>query len=215
MTFRDRTEAGRLLGERLREERLERPVVLGLPRGGVVVASGVADALDAPLDILVARKLGVPSQPELAFGAVAPGVVVLRDDVVRAAGIDRATIAAATDRESARLADLAERYRAGVPPVPLAGATVIVVDDGLATGATATAAVRSVRREGPARVIVAAPVCAAQTADALRKEVDLVVCLREDRDFRSVGSYYSDFGEVSDTEVIALLLRRHATLADR
>ena len=215
MMFRDRAEAGRLLGERLREERLERPVVLGLPRGGVVVAAGVADALDAPLDILVARKLGVPWQPELAFGAVAPGVVVLRDEVVRAARIDRATITAAADRESAHLADLAQRYRAGVPPVALAGTTVIVVDDGLATGATATAAVRSVRREGPARVIVAAPVCAAQTADALLEEVDLVVCLCEDRDFRSVGFYYSDFGQVSDAEVSALLLRRHGTPADR
>jgi predicted phosphoribosyltransferase len=215
MTFRDRVEAGRLLGERLREERLERPVVLGLPRGGVVVAAGVAEVLDAPLDIVVARKLGVPWQPELAFGAVAPGVVVLRDDVVRAAGIDRAAIATAAERESSRLAALAERYRAGLPPVPLRGATAIIVDDGLATGATATAAVRSVKREGPARVIVAVPVCAAETAIALRDEVDEVVCLGEYRDFHAVGLYYADFGQVSDDEVRELLTRRHRAPADR
>jgi predicted phosphoribosyltransferase len=215
MTFRDRVEAGRLLGERLRDEELERPVVLGLPRGGVVVAAGVAEVLDAPLDIVVARKLGVPWQPELAFGAVAPGVVVLRDDVVRAADIDRAAIAAAAERESSRLTELADRYRAGLPPVPLRDATAIIVDDGLATGATATAAVRSVKREGPARVIVAVPVCAAETAAALRTEVDEVVCLGEYRDFHAVGLYYADFGQVSDDEVRELLTRRHRAPADR
>ncbi len=161
--------------------------------------------MDAPLDIVVARKLGVPWQPELAFGAVAPGVVVLRDDVVQAAGIDRATIASAAERETARLAELDERYRAGRPPVPLAGATAIIVDDGLATGATATAAARAVRHDGPARVIVAVPVCSADTAAALRGEVDDVVCLGEYRDFRAVGLYYADFSEVSDTEVRELL----------
>jgi predicted phosphoribosyltransferase len=205
--FRDRAEAGRLLGERLRAERFDRPVVLGQPRGGVVVATSVADVLGAPLDIVVARKLGVPRQPELAFGAVAPGVVVLREEVVRAAGVDQATIEAASARESSRLAELAERYRGGRPPVPLAGTTAIVVDDGLATGATATAAVRSVRRDGPARVIVAVPVCAAQRADALRAEVDGLFCLGEHRDFRAVGRYYEDFGEVTDDLVRELLLR--------
>ena len=214
VTFRDRLEAGRLLGERLREERLERPVVLGLPRGGVVVAAGVAEVLDVPLDIVVVRKLGVPWQPELAFGAVAPGVVVLRDDVVGAAGLDRGAIAAAAERESSRLAELAERYRAGLPPIPLRGAAAIIVDDGLATGATATAAVRSVRREEPARIIVAVPVCAAETAETLRTEVDGVVCLGEYRDFHAVGFYYADFGQTSDHEVRDLLRRRHRAPAD-
>ena len=206
MTFRDRIDAGHRLGERLREVRHARPVVLGLPRGGVVVAAGVAEQLGAPLDIVVARKLGVPWQPELAFGAVAAGVVVLRDDVVRASGIDRATIDAAAERESSRLAELADRHRAGLPPVPLAGATAIIVDDGLATGATATAAARSVKREGPGRVIVAVPVCSAGTADALRAEVDEVVCLEEHRDFHAVGRYYADFSEVTDEMVRDLLL---------
>ena len=213
MTFKDRTEAGQALGRRLREQQTGDPVVLGLPRGGVVVASEVADALGAPLDIVVARKLGVPSQPELAFGAVAPGIVALRDDVIAAAGLGRAQIEDAAARESAKLVALAERYRGDLPMVPLQGRTAIVVDDGLATGATATAAVRSVRRERPGRLIVAVPVCAAQTATELRHEVDLVVCLGEFRDFRAVGMYYEDFASVSDGQVRELLARSgHAPL---
>lgn len=213
MTFRDRAEAGQALGRRLREEPLTDPVVLGLPRGGVVVAAGVADALDAPLDIVVARKLGVPWQPELAFGAVAPHVVALREEVIAAAGLGHAQIAAAAERESAKLSDLADRYRAGVPPVELRGRTAIVVDDGLATGATATAAVRSVRMQEPSRLIVAVPVCASETATELRREVDAVVCLGEYRDFHAVGMYYDVFGSTSDDEVRELIARsRHAPL---
>ena len=205
--FHDRAEAGRALGRRLRDERLDDPVILGLPRGGVVVAAEVADALDAPLDVMVARKLGVPWQPELAFGAVAPGVVALRDDVIAAARIDRARIDEAAARESAKLAELAERYRGGLPPVPVRGRTAIIVDDGLATGATATAAVRSVRREEPARVIVAVPVCAPQTTHELRREVDDLLCLGEHPNFRAVGMYYEDFASVSDDQVRELIAR--------
>ena len=208
MTFRDRAEAGRALGRRLQEERLADPVVLGLPRGGVVVAAEVADELHAPLDVLVARKLGVPWQPELAFGAVAPGIVALRDDVVAAAGITEAQIDEAATRESAKLAELAERYRGGTEPVPVRGRTAVIVDDGLATGATATAAARSIRREQPARVVVAVPVCAAQTADELRQEVDLVVSLGEYDSFRAVGMYYENFTSVSDDEVRELIARK-------
>lgn len=205
MTFRDRADAGRQLGARLREERLVDPVVLGLPRGGVVVAAEVAAALRAPLDIVVARKLGVPRQPELAFGAVAPGAIALRDDVIAAAGLVRADVDAAAARESAQLPDLARRYRGAVPALPLAGRTALIVDDGLATGATATAAARSARRADPERVIVAAPVCAAPTASELRLEVDAVICLGEYEDFRSVGAYYDDFAPGSDEEVRELL----------
>ena len=209
MRFRDRAAAGRLLGERLRQDRLDDPVVLGLPRGGVVVAAEVAETLGAPLDIIVARKLGVPWQPELAFGAVAPGVVVLRDDVVRAAGIDEREIASAAARERARLDELAQRYRGDAAPMSLRGRTAIVVDDGLATGATATAAARSARTQGPARVVVAAPVCAHPTAELLRREVDDVICLAELDDFRAVGLSYDDFGQVEDDEV-ARLIARHS-----
>ena len=205
--FRDRVEAGRLLGERLRGRLLDDPVVLGLPRGGVVVAAEVAEALGAPLDIVVARKLGVPWQPELAFGAVAPGAVALRDDVIAATGLERAVVDAAAARESAMLPELARRYRGDTPPVPLRGRTVVIVDDGLATGATATAAARSVRREDPKRLVVAVPVCAAQTATGLRREVDEVTCLGEYVDFHAVGTYYDDFAAVSDATVRELLAR--------
>lgn len=207
MTFPDRQEAGRALGERLREARLDAPVVLGLPRGGVVVAAAVAEALGAPLDIVVARKLGVPWQPELAFGAVAPGVVVLREDVVAAAGLGPADIDAAAARESAKLGDLARAYRGDVPAVELRGRCAVVVDDGLATGATATAAARSVRARAPARIVVAVPVCAGETARDLRREVDEVICLGEYRDFHAVGLYYDEFGSVPDATVRDLLAR--------
>ncbi|HEV2249995.1 MAG TPA: phosphoribosyltransferase [Candidatus Limnocylindria bacterium] len=207
MRFRDRVDAGGALGRRLREEPLDDPVVLGLPRGGVVVAAGVADALAAPLDIVVARKLGVPWQPELAFGAVAPGVIALRDDVIGASGLGRSDIDAAAARESAKLAELATRYRGDLAAVPLGGRTAIVVDDGLATGATATAAVRSVRHHQPKHLIVAVPVCAAPTAAELRREVDGVVCLGEYQDFHAVGRYYDDFGSVSDDAVRELVAR--------
>jgi predicted phosphoribosyltransferase len=213
MTFRDRTEAGRLLGERLRDEKLDDPVVLGLPRGGVVVAAEVAAALRAPLDIVVARKLGVPWQPELAFGAVAPGAVALRDDVITATGIEQADIAAAVERLSAMLPDLERRYRGGAPPVPLQGRTAVIVDDGLATGASATAAARSVRQQGPKRIVVAVPICATQTATELRREVDDVICLGEYGDFQAVGLYYDEFGSVPDDTVRELVARgRHAPL---
>jgi putative phosphoribosyl transferase len=205
VTFRDRSDAGRQLGARLRDEQLDDPVVLGLPRGGVVVAAEVAAAFAAPLDIVVARKLGVPWQPELAFGAVAPGVVVLQQDVLDAIGLEPGEIDAAVLRETARLGPLAERYRGDTPATPLRDRTVVVVDDGLATGATATAAVRSVRLAAPRRVLVAVPVAAAQTAAALRSEVDAVICVAEPRDFHSVGLYYTDFAPVRDEDVRGLL----------
>lgn len=210
MTFRDRIDAGRQLGALLRDARLDDPVVLGLPRGGVIVAAEVAALLAAPLDIVVARKLGVPWQPELAFGAVAPGVVVLQQDVLDAIGLEPAEIDAAVARETARLGPLAERYRGEALATPLRDRTVIVVDDGLATGATATAAVRSVRLAAPRQLIVAVPVAASQTAAALRAEVDAVICVAEPRDFHAVGFYYDDFAPVRDEEVRERLAAGHA-----
>ncbi len=210
MRFRDRADAGAQLGARLGDMDLQDPVVLGLPRGGVVVAAEVAAVLGAPLDIIVARKLGVPRQPELAFGAVAPGIVVLLQDVLQGAGLEPTEIDVAVTRESARLESLAERYRGDLPEVPLAGRTVVIVDDGLATGATARAAVRSVRRAMPQTVIVAVPVAAVQTARSLRTEVDAVVSLIEPRDFRAVGMYYDDFAPVDDEVVRERLNAGHA-----
>lgn len=208
--FRDRADAGRRLAERLAHLRGSAPVVLGLPRGGVAVAYEVSRALDAPLDVVVARKLGAPSQPELAIGAIAEGASVLRDDVVAALGIRAAELERITARERERAAELERRFRHGRDPTPLAGRVAIVVDDGLATGATATAAVRSVRGHHPARVVLAVPVAAPESAANLAREADLVVTVLEPPDFSAVGLWYASFAQLTDDEVEAMLDERAA-----
>ena len=207
--FADRADAGRQLAELL-TGRYADPIVLGLPRGGVAVAFEVAKALDAPLDVLVARKLGAPHQPELAVGAIAKGASVLRHDIIDALGISETEIARIAERERARAAELEERLRRGRPPVDLRGRTVIVVDDGLATGATATAAIRSVREQGPARVVLAVPVGAPESVEDLAREADDVVTVAQPRDFRAVGLHYASFPQLSDDEVEAMLDERAA-----
>lgn len=188
-------------------------VVLGLPRGGVVVAAEVADALEAPLDVLVVRKVGVPGQPELAMGALAAGTVVRNADVVHALGIDDATFAAAADAER-EVATARERsYRGIHAPTPLHDRTAILVDDGLATGATARAAVQALRHsedDRPARVVLAVPVAPRDALADLARLVDDVVCLRTPLPFHAVGEWYRRFGQVSDDEVRALLTQREA-----
>lgn len=208
--FRDRADAGRQLAERLRHVS-DRPVVLGLPRGGVAVAFEVAKALDAPLDVIVARKLGAPQQPELAIGAIAPGASVLRNDLVEVLGISDDEIARITARERARAAELERLFRHGRNAPDLHGRTAIVVDDGLATGATATAAVRSVRARGPARVVLAVPVAAPESARDLEQEADEVVTVIRPDDFRAVGLWYESFPQLSDDEVEAMLDERAAS----
>lgn len=213
--FADRAEAGRLLGAAVRERLGENAevVVLGLPRGGVTVAAGVADALEAPLDVLVVRKVGVPGQPELAMGALAAGTVVRNADVVHALGIDDATFAAAADAER-EVATARERsYRGIHAPTPLHDRTAILVDDGLATGATARAAVQALRHsedDRPARVVLAVPVAPRDALADLARLVDDVVCLRTPLPFHAVGEWYRRFGQVSDDEVRALLTQREA-----
>jgi putative phosphoribosyl transferase len=213
--FADRAEAGRLLGAALRERLGENAdvVVLGLPRGGVAVASEVADVLGAPLDVLVVRKIGVPGQPELAMGALAGGTVVRNADVVHAVGIDDATFAAAADAEH-EVATARERsYRGIHVPSPLHDRTAVVVDDGLATGATARAAVQALRHredDRPGRVVLAVPVAPRDSLADLARLVDDVVCLRTPRPFYAVGEWYRQFGQVSDDEVRALLTWREA-----
>jgi putative phosphoribosyl transferase len=186
--FADRHEAGRLLGERVRAAGASDAVVIGLARGGVVVAAEVARALGAPLDALAVRKVGHPHEPEYALGAVAPGVVHLRD------GLD------------VRVADdLDRRLHEHRPPVPVRGRTCVLVDDGLATGATMEAAVRWARRGGAARVVVAAPVGPAATLAAFAREADAVVAVEAPETLFAVGEWYGEFGEVTDAEVTALL----------
>jgi putative phosphoribosyl transferase len=213
LTFADRAEAGRLLAERLAALRLEAPLVLALPRGGVPVAAEVARALSAPLDVAFVRKIGAPYQPELAVGAVADGIepeIVLNDDLVASLGIDAEFIAAQARRELASIERRRTQYaplRARVDP---AGRAVIVVDDGVATGMTMRAALRHLKRRKPARLIAAVPVASRDALEMLEREADEVVCLSAPRDFGSVGAFYRDFGQVSDEEVAALLRAANA-----
>jgi predicted phosphoribosyltransferase len=207
--FRDRSEAGRLLGERLRAtERRGEPIVLGLPRGGVPVAAEVSHALEAPLDVLVVRKLGAPGQEELAIGAIARGGVrVLNGGLIRELGLTREELAAIEVRERAELERRERRYR-GARPIPdLAGMAAIVVDDGLATGSTMLAAIAAIRAELPAAVLVAVPVADPEICAMLADVADEVVCLLTPHPLGAVGLYYEDFSQTADEEVRALLAR--------
>lgn len=206
--FADRGDAGRKLAERLATFAGQDVVVLGLPRGGVPVAFEVARRLGAPLDVLLVRKLGVPHRPELALGAVGEGdVLVLNDGVLARSGVDSSQLAAIEQRERTELERRAQRYRSGRPRVSLAGRTAIVVDDGIATGATARAACEVARAHGAMRVVLAVPACAPPTADELRADVDELVVLQTPARFAAVGQVYDDFRPVTDEEAVALLHR--------
>ena len=214
MHFRDRRDAGRQLGQLLLRYRDAASVVLALPRGGVPVGYEVARALGAPLDVLVARKIGAPSQPELGIGAIAPGgVIVLDERTVAALGVTEAELEAIVARETAEMARRLARYRGDRPPPELRDRTVIVVDDGLATGVTARAAIASVRLEEPQAVVLAVPVAAPESARAFGALVDDLVAVMMPYDFRAVGLWYEDFEQTSDEEVLDLLDRARRDLA--
>jgi putative phosphoribosyl transferase len=204
--FRDRHDAGERLAARLTAYASESPVVVGLPRGGVVVAAAVAEELGAPLDVIVVRKLGVPSQPELGMGAVGEGGVIVRTDaVIQAARVSPEQFDAVVERERAEVARRATRFRGNRAPVSLEGRTVIVVDDGIATGGTARAALEVVRAHGAARVVLAVPVAPPETLRDFASVADEVVCVEAPRWFQAVGSHYADFTQTSDQDVIDLL----------
>jgi putative phosphoribosyl transferase len=205
--FLNRAGAGRALARRLVPYAGRRDVVvLGLPRGGVVVAAEVADRLRAPLDVFLVRKLGVPNHEEFAFGAIASGdVCVINDDIVQRAALFQAVIAAVIEREQHELARRERVYRGHRPALELADKVVIVVDDGIATGATMEAALTALRQLKPARLVVAAPVAAAATIGCLQQHADEVVTLLAPEDFQGVGQWYESFNQTSDREVIALL----------
>jgi putative phosphoribosyl transferase len=204
--FKDRRHAGRLLGERLDYLRDADPVVLALPRGGVPVAAEIATALGAPLDVLIVRKLGAPRQPELALGAMGEGGIrVLNEDLLDRVGVSADELAQVEERERAEVDRRGQRYRHGRDMLPIAGRTVIIVDDGLATGATARAAVAVVRAHDAARVVVAVPVGAPDSLRELARVADEVVALAAPPGFAAVGAWYDDFRQISDDEVERLL----------
>ncbi|MBO4275033.1 phosphoribosyltransferase [Microbispora triticiradicis] len=213
VVFVDRHEAGLLLGERLRDLREAKEgvgdvVVVGLPRGGVPVAFQVARALGAPLDVILVRKLGVPYQPELGFGAIGEGGVrVVNPDVVRLARLTDDEMAAVERRERAELERRARRFRGAREPVDLAGRTVIVVDDGIATGGTARAACQVARAHGASMVVLAVPVGAPETIASLRGDADEIVCLDTPDHFYAIGAWYEDFTQTSDEDVMECLHR--------
>jgi putative phosphoribosyl transferase len=210
MPFKDRSDAGRKLAKTLAAYQDQDPVILALPRGGVPVAVEVAAALKAPLDLIIVRKIGVPIQPELAMGAVVDGgapIIVRNDDVIRLAGVDEADFKAICDRELAEIERRRQRYLGIRDRAEVAGRTAIVVDDGVATGATTRAALRATRMRKPKKLVLAVPVAPTDTLAALRGGADDVICLEDYELFGAIGMYYADFDQVADDEVIKLLER--------
>jgi putative phosphoribosyl transferase len=208
MPFRNRAEAGRKLAVALAGYKVKEPTILALPRGGVAVAAEVAAALDAPLDLILVRKVGVPFQPELAMGAIADGggsIIVRNHDVIEHVGIDEAEFRTVCDAEFAEIERRRERYLGDRERAKVAGRTVIVIDDGIATGATTRAALRAIRVRNPKRLVLAVPVAPSDSLTELRREADDMVCLEVDSVFGAIGLYYRDFRQVSDEEVIEIL----------
>ncbi|HEY7459422.1 MAG TPA: phosphoribosyltransferase family protein [Xanthobacteraceae bacterium] len=210
MPFRDRTDAGRKLAAALAKYKSEKPIVFALPRGGVPVAAEVAAVLGAPLDLILVRKVGVPYQPELAMGAIVDGgapIIVRNEDVIRIAGIAEADFRAICDRELAEIDRRRKLYLGDRPHPEVAGRVVIVIDDGIATGATTRAALRATRARNPKKLVLAVPVAPTSSLQELRSEADEVVCLEDYEPFGAIGFFYGDFRQVADEEVTATLAR--------
>jgi predicted phosphoribosyltransferase len=213
--FADRRTAGRQLAARLHHLRPDEPLVLALPRGGVPVGLEVAQELDAPLDILLVRKIGVPWQPELALGAVVDGAdpqVLINEGLAGELAVERSYIKSETARQLSEIERRRRVYLGDKPPPALGGRTVIVVDDGIATGSTARAALRAVRKAGARRIVLAVPVAPEDTIEQLGAEVDEIVCLSSPSPFIAVGAHYDEFPQLTDADVVALLAERHQAM---
>src|SRR6516225_9483332 len=210
MLFRDRSHAGRKLGKALVGYKAQQPVVLALPRGGVSVAGKVCAALNAPLDLILVRKIGVPFQPELAMGAVVDGstpIIVRNEEVIRLADIDESTFKVVCDDELAEIERQRQCYLGTQARLEIGGCTAIVIDDGIATGATTRAALRATRVRNPHQLVLAIPVAPTETLIEMRQEADDVVCLEAYQRFGAIGWFYEDFTQVADEQVIAALAR--------
>ena len=213
MIFADRVEAGERLGEGLRSLAGSNAVVLAIPRGGVIVGEAAARALGAPLDVVVPRKIGAPGNPELAIGAVAPGIRVLDRRMVGGLGVSDAYLDREIAAQEAEIERRQQAYRQGRPPQPVEGRVAIVIDDGVATGSTAVAALRWAREQGAERVVLAVPVAPPQSLDRLRAEADDVVVLDTPSPFFAVGEWYEDFEQTTDRQVVDALARSAGTRA--
>jgi len=210
MSFKDRCEAGKKLAKALKRYADQRPIILALPRGGVPVAAEVAAALKAALDLVLVRKIGVPWQPELAMGAVVDGgtpIIVRNEDVIRDAGVDEAEFKRVCDHELAEIESRRRRYFGDRPPIDVKSRVTIVIDDGIATGATIRAALRATRMRAPKALVLAVPVASTEALAELDKEADDVICLEAHDLLGAIGFYYLDFRQTSDEEVIAAMTR--------
>jgi predicted phosphoribosyltransferase len=210
MPFRDRAEAGEQLARKLARYKGEEAVVFALPRGGVIVAAPIAEELKAPLDLILVRKIGVPYQPELAMGAIADSgkaVTVRNEDIIRLAAVSEDDFNATAAAEREEIERRRKAYLGDRPPPDVSGKVAIVVDDGVATGATTKAALRAMKARGPKKLVLAIPVAPTDTLSELRAEADDIVCLEDHRDFGAIGFFYLDFRQVSDDEVVSALSR--------
>ena len=210
MSFKDRSEAGKKLAKALHRYEGRNPVILALPRGGVPVAAEVAAALTAPLGLVLVRKIGVPWQPELAMGAVVDGgapIIVRNEDVIRHTGVDEAEFRQVCDEELAEIESRRRRYLGDRAPIEVKDRVTIVIDDGIATGATVRAALRATRMRAPKRLVLAVPVASTEALAEVRKEADDVICLEAHEFLGAIGFYYADFRQTSDEEVVEAMAR--------